>query len=565
MGNVKELRQEVITADILVVGGGAGGLMAAITAAEHGSNVILCEKGNARRSGGIGSGNDHFMCYIPHIHGPALRRKFISDMLTMGMFDEDLVAKFVDRTYEVVQKWESWGANMKTNDHYEYVGQTWPGTSGKMGEPGKTNRKALHFSDDKLCVKLEKQARDRKIRIMNRVMISELLRDANGRVVGAIGISTREPEFYVFKTKNIVFNTGGVNPNRLYPSPNVIGYSMAELGTGDGEIMAYKIGADLQNGEFCNRQVSMRFGPWNGKGTWIGVVRDSSGMPIAPPYLSKPDAETGDPAIHNSDAIDHIWETGRGPVWMDPRGISEEDERYMRWGFESEAMHQFLRWADQEKIDIRKTRFEFTPRQMGTQLEIRIDINFKTSVEGLYSIFHRLLPWSAVGGLVAGEAAAKEVQYLKYSNLDGHADKISKLKQRYEELLNRKGQQYGDWREVQWALLQVMHCYALPPHRTENTLMAGYNQLLRIKELANKILRADNPHDLYHSIEVLNLMDIAELVLLAVNERKESRGQARRQDYPFTNPSLNQFLVITQKNCKPTFRWEKPSRLSEKM
>jgi len=92
--------------------------------------------------------------------------------------------------------------------------------------------------------------------------------------------------------------------------------------------------------------------------------------------------------------------------------------------------------------------------------------------------------------------------------------------------------------------------------------MAGYNQLLRLRERAHRILKASNQHDLYHCLEVLNLMDIAELVLLSVNERKESRGQARRQDYPFTNPMLNKFLVITQKDGKPTYRWEEPRRIS---
>jgi succinate dehydrogenase/fumarate reductase flavoprotein subunit len=81
--------------------------------------------------------------------------------------------------------------------------------------------------------------------------------------------------------------------------------------------------------------------------------------------------------------------------------------------------------------------------------------------------------------------------------------------------------------------------------------------------LAYKTLKAGNQHDLCHSVEVLNLMDVAELVILAVIERKESRDQARRMDYPFTNPALKKFLVITLKDGKPVFRWEKPRRVSE--
>jgi succinate dehydrogenase/fumarate reductase flavoprotein subunit len=555
----KTLQEETIDTDILVVGAGAGGLMAAISSADSGAKVLLCEKGCARRSGGIPGGNDHFGCYIPGIHSKTFRSNTIREQLSRGIVDEDLFTQYLDKTYEVLQMWEAWGVNMKKNSSYEFASHAMPGSS---GEPGKTDRPQLHFSDENQCVKLEKQARKRGVRIINRVMITELLKGTNGRIIGAIGISTREPKLFIFQAKSIVMNKGGVGRTRLYPYPNVMGYSMAEPGTGDGVIMAYKVGADVQNAEFFSRQISLRFGPMSGKGTWIGVARDAEGKPIAPPYLSKPDRELGDKAIENVEAVDHIWSIGRGPVWMDPRGISEADEQYMRWGFESEAMHAFLRWIDREKIDIRKTRFEFIGMQPGSNIQARVDTNYRTSLDGLYAISPGGLSQSAVGGLIAGESAAKDIKYIKNSDLKNQRSKILQARHWYEELLNREGLQFADWREAQWAVWQTMHCYALPPHRTESTLMAGYNQLLRLREQSKKILKADNPHDLYHCLEVLNLMDIAELVLLAVKERRESRGQAYRQDYPFPNPMLNKFLVINKKDGKPTIRWEKPKRIS---
>ena len=54
--------------DILIVGGGTAGLMAAIAAAERGAGVIVAEKADTRRSGGGATGNDHFGCYIPGYH-----------------------------------------------------------------------------------------------------------------------------------------------------------------------------------------------------------------------------------------------------------------------------------------------------------------------------------------------------------------------------------------------------------------------------------------------------------------------------------------------------------------
>ena len=45
----KILNEERIDTDVLVLGAGAGGMMAAISAAEQGGSVTLCEKGAARR------------------------------------------------------------------------------------------------------------------------------------------------------------------------------------------------------------------------------------------------------------------------------------------------------------------------------------------------------------------------------------------------------------------------------------------------------------------------------------------------------------------------------------
>ena len=64
------MKTERIEADVLCVGGGIAGLMAAIRARELGSTVVVVEKGNTKRSGAGGGGCDHFAAYIPEVHGP---------------------------------------------------------------------------------------------------------------------------------------------------------------------------------------------------------------------------------------------------------------------------------------------------------------------------------------------------------------------------------------------------------------------------------------------------------------------------------------------------------------
>ena len=73
-----EIDKEVIETDVLVVGGGIAGLMAAINAADQGVRVVVAEKANTKRSGSGATGNDHFVCYIPGDpwagHGPYRQR-----------------------------------------------------------------------------------------------------------------------------------------------------------------------------------------------------------------------------------------------------------------------------------------------------------------------------------------------------------------------------------------------------------------------------------------------------------------------------------------------------------
>ncbi|MFR8267841.1 MAG: FAD-dependent oxidoreductase [Clostridia bacterium] len=54
--------------DVLIVGGGIAGALAAIQAREDGAEVILLERANTHRSGAAGSGVDHLFSYVPPVH-----------------------------------------------------------------------------------------------------------------------------------------------------------------------------------------------------------------------------------------------------------------------------------------------------------------------------------------------------------------------------------------------------------------------------------------------------------------------------------------------------------------
>src|SRR4030042_2285928 len=101
------METEKVKADVLCVGGGIAGLMAAIRARDLGANVVIAEKGATRYSGSGRIGNDHFWCYIPEVHGPDMEFFLKECMLTqlgymLSGLGRNLVRTWLEKSFEVV-------------------------------------------------------------------------------------------------------------------------------------------------------------------------------------------------------------------------------------------------------------------------------------------------------------------------------------------------------------------------------------------------------------------------------------------------------------------------------
>jgi succinate dehydrogenase / fumarate reductase flavoprotein subunit len=63
---------------------------------------------------------------------------------------------------------------------------------------------------------------------------------------------------------------------------------------------------------------------------------------------------------------------------------------------------------------------------------------------------------------------------------------------------------------------------------------------------------AKNPHYLMRCLEVRNIIDLAEVYINACLERKETRGNHIRLDYPEKDPSRDNMLTFQRiENGKP--------------
>jgi len=124
------MQKDIIETDVLCVGGGIAGLMAAIRASEAGTKVTVVEKGNTLRSGAGATGCDHFVCYIPEVHGPdvtpVIEEKQLGQ-LGARMKDTEVARVWFEKSFDIVKLWDSWGIPMKYEGRYEFAGHGLPG------------------------------------------------------------------------------------------------------------------------------------------------------------------------------------------------------------------------------------------------------------------------------------------------------------------------------------------------------------------------------------------------------------------------------------------------------
>lgn len=549
-------REKVEKTDVLIVGGGIGGLQAAISAGEAGAKVIVAEKAHVNRSGNGSTGNDHFLCYIPAIHGDDIRRAMedIKDTMDGPAQDEEMLYTLLKRSEELVEKWHSYGIDMKPTGKYHFEGHTIPG------------RQHYHLKFDgrkqKEC--LVREAVKQGAVMHNHITISNLLVNEKGKVIGAVGadVSDDIPELVVYQAKSVIIATG---PNsRMFPGTvpaALFNMNGCPVCTG-GAILAYRAGARLINYDLIGSHAGPRYFIRSGKATWIGMLSDSEGNSVGP-FVNKPSREYGDP-------MSDIWpgvfadklKDGTGPVYMNCTGLSEEDIQYMQHCFETEGISSVNDYLEQRQIDLRKCMIEFgTYGKTFGSGGIDVDTKAASTVEGLYAAgtvcgnLNGHITSAAVFGEISGKNAAAYVRTVEEETVENHP-LIAETEKLYQSFLDR--QNGSNWKEANIMLQQIMLDYIGGEKRSGSLLKAGIKYLHDLKDMTYREVACENAHDLMRTLEVLDMLDVCEVGALMAENRKETRGKNHfRPDYPFTNPLLSQQFQTAELidgEAKLTFR-----------
>ena len=552
--------QRILDTDILIVGGGIAGLMAAICAGEQGIATIVAEKAHVRRSGSGATRNDHFLCFMPEIQKITLK-EMINEMMAgqVGPWHDTLLTKvFLERTAEMVHRWHSWGINMKPfGPDYVYMGHAFPDRPRMYVKYDGHNQKEI----------LVKKAKENGALFLNHHPVTDLLAE-DGRVTGALLMDVREdePRFTLVRAGAVIMATGC--STRLYPNsmtPAMLFNSGFCPSCAGGMASAYRIGARLVNMEHPYTHAGTRYFARCGKATWIGVYKYPDGRPIGP-FVRRPDREIGD---NTSDVWKSVFAdlmaNGTGPAYLDCTEASPEDLEFMRQGMISEGLTSQLDYMDREGIDPARHAVEFgryEPLLFGRGLEI--DETGSTNIKGLYVAgdpignFRSGIAGAVTWGWISAENASRHVKEAELSERTREDPLIAARLALYEKLLRRENG--APWQEFNIALQQLMndYCPPAPRVRSETLLRAGLKYMGDLRAHALRDMAAPNSHTLMRGLEVLDLVDLGEAVMTAARERRETRVQHIRSDCPFTSLSDGEkFINVELKNGRPVTSWRR--------
>ncbi|MGD9158708.1 MAG: adenylyl-sulfate reductase subunit alpha [Desulfobacteraceae bacterium] len=192
-----------VTTDLLILGGGFSACGAATEAAywakKNNIKITLVDKAAIDRSGAVAMGLSAINQYVGVADGDNTVEDYVRYVRQdlMGISREDLVYNIARHVDGTVHMFEKWGLKI------------WKDEEGKYVHEGRWQLMINGESYKILIAEAAKNAlADAGGEIYERIFITDPIMDGN-KCVGAIGFSTREEKFYVFKAKAVIVALGG--------------------------------------------------------------------------------------------------------------------------------------------------------------------------------------------------------------------------------------------------------------------------------------------------------------------------------------------------------------------
>ncbi|MFW5787749.1 MAG: adenylyl-sulfate reductase subunit alpha [Halanaerobiales bacterium] len=536
--NINSFENKFFETNLLIIGGGAAGCLAAVEAAEIEENlkIIIAEKAHIDRSGCLASGINAINAYINSGETP---EKFVEYVLndSMGLIREDLVYSIAKKLNEVVHRVEKWGLPIKKDSKNNYC------------QRGRWN---IEINGESIKPILADKVREKGVTILNRLCITDFVKDKYGRIIGACGFGVRDGSFYYIKADAVIVCTGGAagiyKPNNEGSAHHKIWY--CPFNTGAGYAMGIRAGAEMTTFEmrFIALRIKDILAPTGTLALGFGGKQINA---MGERFMLKKFAEVGAEGAPTPLRVygpTRELKEGRGPIFMDLTHLSAEEIKSLKKAYLNMYPELILYWAangiepSRDLVEIKGTE----PYLVGghAQAGYWITTNRETTLPALFAAGDVAggAPYKFVSGCwVEGILAARSaVQYIKNNRLEnnkfGFSLKSKKLRV-FTPLILKKGIKPGEMEEY---LQKTMDEYAGGISKyyemNEKELLIA---IKKIKELKTQIkyLNADDLHQLLNCHEVIDRVTVAEVLVEHLLYRKETRWPAyqTRSDYPEMN------------------------------
>lgn len=544
--------------DVLIVGGGVAGSMAAIPVLEAGLKVVICEKGKVLdHCGSIGCGVDHYLTIMesgPEWDTPEFLLKHVPE-LTDGIVDMAVAGRVIREMPRIFRKIESLGVDFKdrqTGDYYRLRSFGLPGTY------------HINFDGTDFKKHLGERVRKGKATVLMRTMVVQLLVKDN-RAYGAVAFNFRTGEWTVIRAKAVVLAAGDVN--RISKNASGLAFDSWHIpyNTGDAQAMGYYAGAALANMESVEATLTPKGFSCQGLNALVSLGAyfvNKSGERFMFKYDKK--GENARRAVI-ADGVINEYLLGNGPIYLDCRHLPQDMLDRMEHTLQVDR-YTLPAYYQQKGVNFREELVEVSVSELSIRRSgvyfrgsgLAVDTNGETAVEALFAAGDCAtvsggISGAAVLGHIAGEGV---VQRIRASNGSLPALDLKALAQIRAQSEAHLQQENGlPWKEHEDTTRQTVSDY-VGVRRNERGLKLALDTLIALAK-REPTMKADDLHGLMRVHEAKNIRMNAEMMATASLARQETRtGSSHfRMDYPETDDvNWRKFVIVERGANGPVTR-----------
>ncbi|MCL4531855.1 MAG: FAD-binding protein [Actinobacteria bacterium] len=541
---------ETLSTDVLVVGGGIGGSLAALEAARTGARTAMVLKpspGRGAQSNTAVAGGG-FAAAFGHSDPNDTPEEHFHDTVRGGEFlnDQRLVRVMVDEAPDRVRYLESLGVEFE-RDGDMYRQRQAPGhshprsvmvTGGRMSQLGRV---------------MGERVKEIGVEVHRGLTLVEVL-VADGRTVGAACL-TEDGRRVDLRAGAVILATGGLG--RLYPVT-----SNPRFMTGDGLAAGYRAGAHLRDMEFVQFTPAGLLLPESVRG--LSVNHELLAHPKARVLNGRREqlATLGSQVVRDlgfrldlirlfHSEIQDGRGTAHGGVYLDLREVPSEAIARL-----SPALWDLLVSAGGDPTS---QLLEAAPEVHFFMGGLDVDETGETSLPGLF----------AVGEVAGGCHGANRLTHNAFPEVIVFAPRAGKVAGERAVMLRGgavpEPEPLEDWNWPEAPdLLEELRAAMLAeggPIRTAGGIAPG---LAKLRELRGELSRRprDGQKELHAGLATRNLFQVAELVLRSARLREESRGSHFREDHQARDDARWLVNLLVERGLEGPRLWQRPVDLA---